>query len=319
MKRILAILMVCVMSLSATAFAADFVDMPNDWSTAALENAVANGLLAGSDGRIAPNDNLTRAQMATIVVRAFGATAEADISGFSDVTPDAWYHPYVSKAVAMGAFNGEADKFNPDNSITRQEAFVVLSRAFGLAVNEKVNAAVLDSFSDAAKVADWAKTDVAAIIASGYVGGSNGMLNPEANITRAEFAVVMDRLIKYYIDEETTTIPTDGNVMIRVGGLKLEGVETNHMVVIGDGVGDSDMSIVNSHLDKNIVVRAGKTVSLDGRYAHVKIIRPNIRVEGLIRVLNEDYSAEKVHKVYIEKGSVFSSIDTGIPGAKIQK
>ena len=313
MKKFLAIMMVCVMAVSTTAFAAEFVDIEGHWATAAIENAAENGLITGSEGRFNPDNNMTRAEMATIMVRACGATADADISEFTDVTTDDWYYASVSKAVAMGAFNGSDGRFNPNNSITRQEAFVVLSRVFGLAINNTVDASILNQFKDGDQVADWAKNDVAAIISEGYVGGSNGMLNPNANITRAEFAAVMDRLVKYYIDDpDTTTIPSDGNVMIRVGGLKLNGADTDKMVVIGDGVGETEMSIINSYLDDVLVVRAGKTVKLDGRYAHVKIIRPNLRVEGVIRSKGESYDTEKVHKVYIWKDSVFSSFDTGL-------
>ena len=47
-----------------------FSDMPDNWSTKALQNAVANGLIGGSDGKIMPEDNLTRAEMATVIARA---------------------------------------------------------------------------------------------------------------------------------------------------------------------------------------------------------------------------------------------------------
>jgi len=307
MKKLLAILLVCLMSLSTVTFAADFADTEGHWALTAINNAAENGLITGSDGKFYPDDNMTRAEMATIVVRAFGATADADISDFTDVKTSDWFYASMSKAVAMGAFNGSDGKLNPENSITRQEAFVVLSRVFGLAINEKVDVTILDQFSDRELIEDWAETDVAAIIASGYVGGSDGMLNPTANITRAEFAAVMDRLIKYYIDEETTEIPEDGNVMIRKGDLKLADADTKKMVVIGDGVGESEMSIINSHLDGVLVVRAGKKVAIDGRYAHVKILRPGIRVEGAVRLPGESLDAERVHKAYIWKDSVFSS------------
>ena len=55
-----------------------FSDMPDNWATEALESAVANGLLVGDDGKIMPDSPLTRAQMATIIARAFGATEEGD-------------------------------------------------------------------------------------------------------------------------------------------------------------------------------------------------------------------------------------------------
>ena len=282
MKKILALALACLMLLSTSVFAATFSDMPADdhWATAALNNAVNNGLLTGSNGRVYPENNMTRAEMATIIARACGAEKDADISAFTDVTTDDWFYASMSKAVAMGAFNGSEGKLRPNNNITRQEAFVVLSRVFGLNVGE-ISVDVLDTFKDGSKVADWAKTSVAAIIQKGYVGGANGMLNPLDNITRAEFAVVMDRIIKYYIDDiDATTIPTDGNVMIRVGGLKLDGFETDKMVVIGDAVGESKMVVSNAKISDLLVVRGGSQVNVDGEFADIRIVMPNITLSG---------------------------------------
>ncbi|HZK61455.1 MAG TPA: S-layer homology domain-containing protein [Anaerovoracaceae bacterium] len=69
-----------------------FSDMPSNWSTKALENAVNNGLLVGDNGKIMPNDNLTRAQMATVVNRAFGTTKKVSLSSYTDVAANAWYY-----------------------------------------------------------------------------------------------------------------------------------------------------------------------------------------------------------------------------------
>ena len=125
MKKILALVLVFMLSLGTVAFAAEFKDMPDDWSTAALTAAVENGLLGGSGGYIKPSDNMTRAEMATIMARACGATKEAIITGFTDVNPDDWFYASMAKAVAMGAFTGSDNKLNPNNPITRQE-FLVL-------------------------------------------------------------------------------------------------------------------------------------------------------------------------------------------------
>lgn len=77
-KKPIAFVCAAALLLSPTgAFAAspsDFVDFPNDWSTGAMTAAVDNGLLGGVDGEhIAPQGVLTRAQMAAIINRAFGA------------------------------------------------------------------------------------------------------------------------------------------------------------------------------------------------------------------------------------------------------
>jgi len=300
MKKVLTLIFVCVMLLSTAVFAADFADMPeaDHWATAALQNAVSNGLLTGSDGHIYPENNMTRAEMATIIARACGAEKDADISAFTDVSTEDWFYASMSKAVAMGAFNGSGDKLNPNNPITRQEAFVVLSRVFGLNTEEEIPTTVLESFTDSDKIDDWAKEGMAAIISKGYVGGSDGKLNPLANITRAEFAVVMDRMVKYYIDDpETTTIPTDGNVMIRVGGLKLDGVETDQMVVIGDAVGSSEISIANSNLSDLLIVRGGSTVNVDGKYSDIRVVMPNITLAG---------APDGIKNIYTCPGSVYS-------------
>lgn len=301
MKKILALILVCLMSLSTVAFAADFSDVEGHWAINSINNAAENGLITGSEGRFYPDDNMTRAEMATIVVRAFGATEDADISAFTDVLPTDWFYASMSKAVAMGAFNGSDGKLNPENPITRQEAFVVLSRVFGLAVNEDIDASILNQFSDKGMIEDWAEADVAAIINAGYVGGSDGKLNPTANITRAEFAAVMDRLIKYYIDDETaTTLPTDGNVMIRVGGIKVEKLTTDKMIVVGDGVGKGTFGIAEGKVDNSVVVRASETTSLGGNYKNIKIIRPGIRVQGPLP------DPEKGEKAWVGKDSTYS-------------
>ena len=306
MKKILALVLVFMLSLGTVAFAAEFKDMPDDWSTAALTAAVENGLLGGSGGYIKPSDNMTRAEMATIMARACGATKEAVITGFTDVKPDDWFYASMAKAVAMGAFTGSDNKLNPNNPITRQEAFLVLSRVFGLATFD-VDTAILDQFKDGAKVDDWAKDGVAAIIASGYVAGNDGYLNPLDNISRAEFAVVMDRLIKYYIDDAEEEIPADGNVMVRVAGVNLDGIKTDSMIVIGDGVGEGDYAIKGAEINNKLVIRAGTKVSIDGSFAEIATVVPGIVVSGDI---------DNVKKIYSCDGSSFE-IPTFImlPGA----
>ena len=176
------------LSLTSAATAADYADMPTGWAQEAMEAAVDNGLLKGSDGMLNPTGNLTRAEMAAVVVRAFGASAAADISSFTDVSAGAWYFTEVSQAVHMGVFAGEGSSFAPTRYITRQEAFTVLARALKLEEGARTE---LAQFTDASSVANWAVGPVSAMVEAGYVSGSNGMLNPEQPITREEFAQIM--------------------------------------------------------------------------------------------------------------------------------
>lgn len=214
----------------------DFVDFPNDWSQGAMTAAVENGLLGGvGDGRIAPQGEVTRAQMAAIINRAFGAEKQASLSSYSDVAADAWYAVDMAKAVQMGTFSGTGNGLlEPDRAITREEAFSVLARAFALEAGDDSS---LASFSDGAQVSSWAKGSVSAMVAAGYVNGSDGnRLNPQQSITRAEFAAVMSNLVAQYIDADSTlnrSLEIDGNVIVR-GNVDLSGYTINGDVIIAD-------------------------------------------------------------------------------------
>lgn len=78
-----------------------FSDMPNDWSTAALQHAVDNGLLVGANGKLNPKGDLTRAEMATIITRAFNAQVKKSVAAFPDVKTSEWYADYLAKAYQM--------------------------------------------------------------------------------------------------------------------------------------------------------------------------------------------------------------------------
>ena len=136
------------------------LSMPNDYSTAALQAAVTNGLLKGSGGKLRPAANLTRAEMATILNHAFGATEKGDISGYTDVPADAWYANEMAVAVHMKTLVGSGKKLNPSAPVTRQEALTALASVLKLPAGSDT---ALAKFADSAKVASWAKSSVAAM------------------------------------------------------------------------------------------------------------------------------------------------------------
>ena len=242
------------MLLSTNAFAAvpsDFSDFPTDWSAPAMTHAVQNGLLNGSDGKILPKGLLTRAQMATMVNRAFASSAKASLTGFTDMVPGVWHYDEMAKSVQMGAFQGADGKLSPNDPITREQAFAVLARAFGLADGK---ASSLDKFSDGAQVSSWAKGAVAALVEQGYVSGADGALNPQSYITRAEFAQVMDALVAAYADQDLKDQTVEGNLILRTNST-LENVTVKGDLILADGV--SAASLKNVTVTGRLVVRGG--------------------------------------------------------------
>ena len=256
----------------------DFVDFPNDWSQGAMTAAVENGLLGGvGDGRIAPQGEVTRAQMAAIINRAFGAEKQASLSSYSDVAADAWYAVDMAKAVQMGTFSGTGNgMLEPDRAITREEAFSVLARAFALEAGDDSS---LANFSDGAQVSSWAKGSVSAMVAAGYVNGSDGnRLNPQQTITRAEFAAVMSKIVAQYIDAEdvqrSRSLSIDGNVVVREG-VDLSGYTINGDVIIADAADAASLSGVT--ITGRLVVRgASESLSVeDSSIGGVIFTNPN--------------------------------------------
>ncbi len=281
--------------LPKPAFAADntttFPDMPSDWSTQALQNAVNNGLLNGIDGKIAAGENLTRAQMAAIVTRAFGTNGKANISSFGDVNAGDWFYDAMASSVLMGAFQGDGVNLNPNANITRQEAFTVLARLFTLSGGDQ---SVLSSYTDGAQVADWAKDSMASMVAAGYVKGSDNMLNPQSSITRAEFAQVMDNLVKTYFADSRLNVNANGNAVLNKAGT-LEGATISGDLIIGDGAAEGDVVLKDVTVSGRLLVRGGgtSTVTLGGntKVGSIAVNKPT----GAVRVKNNTQKTVNVN------------------------
>ncbi len=281
MKFLFSVVLAGAMLMQSAAFAQEFSDMPDNWTTGALERAVENGLLNGADGKIMPDDNIKRSEMAAILVRAFGASVEADLSIYPDMSQDKWYYSEFAKAVHMGAFSGtDEGKLNPESPITYEECFTVISRIFCLVQGditvsskyEAVDTSVLDTYADSEAIAQWAKSYTALVVGQGYWNGYEGKLKPQDQyITRSEFAVLMDNLIKTYINEPGEYAEfTEGNILIRSEGVTLTGYNGDDVIIVGDGVtGETILQNITS--TNEIISRGGKTI-LSGTMNEASVI-----------------------------------------------
>ena len=151
-KLVSLLLSLLLLGTSCFAAAADRRSAP--WYGEALEHAVENGLLMGDEEGLSPEKNLTRAQLAAILGRAFSAQQGADLSSFADVSENAWYYEDMAKAVRMGIFQGDGNRLLPDSPATREEVFAVLARCFQLRPQD---GDVLTRFADGEKVSFWAR------------------------------------------------------------------------------------------------------------------------------------------------------------------
>ena len=113
-----------LLALGVTASAAEFTDVPagSDYAEA-VQWASDNGYIYGyGDGRFGVNDNVTRAQLATIFHRAAGTPAASGTSRFSDAEAGAYYINALSWAETAGLIAGYPDgQFGEGDPVTRQQ------------------------------------------------------------------------------------------------------------------------------------------------------------------------------------------------------
>ena len=159
-----------------------------------MNKSVINGT---SENTYSPANNIKRADFAIMLVRAFGIT-EGEGENFADVDSNKYYAEELRLAKAAGIVNGIGDdKFNPEGEITRQDMMLMLSRALDAMEVELSDAdlSALADFADAAQISDYAADAVSRMIKDGIIAGANGKINPLAKATRAEIAVMLDRVL----------------------------------------------------------------------------------------------------------------------------
>lgn len=169
----------------------------NDGNKNAIEELVSRGIINGyEDGTFRPNDTMTRAEFAAIVVRALGLQPEAnDI--FGDIQASSWYAGYVGTANTYGIVNGVSDTaFQPGSTITRQEAAVMVARAAKLcgmntSMSESEIRNVLAQFDDYMEVAGWAQTSMAVCYHENILDSSALKIQPATAVTRSDIAEML--------------------------------------------------------------------------------------------------------------------------------
>lgn len=177
-----------------------FADVEGHWSKQAVNDMGSRLIIKGTDeSHFKPNATITRAELAAIMIRALGLSESGDSSKFTDVNASDWYAGAVAKAVEYGLIEGYNNgTFAPNQSITRQEALVILTRAMKIAELETDGAnaeALLSQFADHAEVASWAKQAIAVGVKQNLVEGSVEGLRPTGKLSRAETAALIQRFL----------------------------------------------------------------------------------------------------------------------------
>ena len=135
MKRILkGLLTFSVFALSVT-IANAFPDVSdNHWAAPQIKLLSEQGVIVGyPDGTFKPDDNVTRAEFASMAIKALGQQNTKVIQpvNFSDITPDYWAYDSIQKALYFDLVSApkEGELFRPDDSVSRAESLSVAVNA----------------------------------------------------------------------------------------------------------------------------------------------------------------------------------------------
>ena len=166
------------------------------------------------DGEVKPNNNITRAEVATIFFRLLTDDARArywsQTNDYTDVAADSWYNNAISTLSNMGIINGYEDgTFQPNASITRAEFTAIATRFFDYTAEYD------GAFNDVSRSA-WYADCVQAAVDMGLVDGyPDGGFHPNSNITRAEAVTIVNRVLNraphedHLLDEDEMNVWPD--------------------------------------------------------------------------------------------------------------
>ena len=260
--RYLALLLALSLLLSfgaAAANAGDY-DIPNDWSHDALVFAVENDILRGDQQqKLNPQQNITRAEMAAVLVRLLGASGGGDLSAFSDIDSGAWYYDELSAAYAAGIFGGSDGKMLPNAPITREQAVVVLCRAFGIVSD---NRSAYTAFSDGKKVSAYARDSVSALREQGLMSGyKDGSVRPQAYITRAEIAQLLFNILDCIVDTPDE-LPASGTILYRGTRALPDELKLDGTLILAQSA-PAALAPTNWEISGALVLRTGKDTNAD--------------------------------------------------------
>jgi uncharacterized repeat protein (TIGR02543 family) len=183
-------------------YKAAFDDMKGHWASSAVLDMGSRLIIEGiGEGLFAPDRSIKRAEFAAILVRALGLgqNTQAGIGKFSDVREGDWYAGAIGTAYEYGLIGGFEDgTFRPNDDVTREQAMMMIANAMrwtGLTAD--AGADPLSGFPDAAQASAWAETSLNKGLATGILSGTpKGELAPGTKLTRAQAAVMVQRLLK---------------------------------------------------------------------------------------------------------------------------
>lgn len=167
----------------------------------AIEQLASRAIIDGkTNGNFEPDKTMTRAQFATIIVKALGLKGKYN-GEFKDVKEKDWYSKYVGIASAYGIITGKPNgNFDPTNNISREQVAVMVARAAKLCGMKTDYTTmyirdILSQFVDYVKCQSYSRSSLAFCYNEEILDSSVININPSENVTRAEIAQMIFNML----------------------------------------------------------------------------------------------------------------------------
>lgn len=202
LKGVLAI-GIAIMTAPAFAFYSDMDE--THWAYKQIKNLSDSGVLVGyPDGSFHPDENVTRAEFASMAIKALGQehTNVVQPINYSDVSVTYWAYDSIQKAVYFDLISNDknAELFRPEDSVSRAETISIAVNALTTEqINEQKAKDILKSYKDASSVSSdflmaAGKAEILNMIT--IEPSRKGYLDAERSATRAEVAAILYNMIE---------------------------------------------------------------------------------------------------------------------------
>ena len=158
-------------------------------------------IIGYEDGTVKPNNNITRAEVATIFFRLLSEDSRTEFwsqtNGYSDIAPANWFNNAVSTLANAGIISGYPDgTFRPNAPITRAEFAAIAARFSDVVYGGS------SSFSDVSET-NWAYNFISLAEHLGWISGyPDGTFKPNQNISRAEAMTLINRVLERAVEAD---------------------------------------------------------------------------------------------------------------------
>lgn len=212
MKRILvSLIILMIIHQIVIAEQAKLYDIENHWGCKYIMALVDRGIAGGyPDGSFRPDNTITRAEFCKLVVDSIHKVDEiieySENNGtFSDVPSTEWFTKYIETAHEIGLVGGKiGGEFEPNTSITREEAAKIVAIAYAEKENTTVDTLQTEVDTSEFRIVDFDKVSVwaipymkVALKENIFKGDRNRKLNPQDNLTRAEATAIIVNTFKF--------------------------------------------------------------------------------------------------------------------------